>query len=269
MRYRGDKLEVNIRIVCLCLSSEKLYVLPWGQMSYWGDLSFAQNGDFFSYQMKPNANLPLMFTSPRTRAIKRIGPHNIDILSIIIGSLLGDAYAEKHGLGTRICFQQEDNRSAYLFWLHSTVSNLGYCNEKIPVLSRRLSKKGKLRYVLRFKSFTFRSFNWIQEAFYPEGKKVVPIFLQESLSPLALAIWVMDDGAKVSSGIQLCTNGFVYKDVEFLSSILREKYGLKTSINKTGGINQYVIYISKSSLEDFYEIVKPYLHPSMKYQFGK
>jgi ubiquinol-cytochrome c reductase cytochrome b subunit len=67
--------------------------------------------------MKAYANLPLMFTSPRTRAIKRIGPHNIDILSIIIGSLLGDAYAEKHGLGTRICFQQEDNHSAYLYWL--------------------------------------------------------------------------------------------------------------------------------------------------------
>jgi ubiquinol-cytochrome c reductase cytochrome b subunit len=95
-------------------------------------LVFAPNGDFFSYQMKAYANLPLMFTSSRTRAIKRIGPHNIDILSIIIGSLLGDAYAEKHGLGTRICFQQEDNHSAYLYWLHNTVSNLGYCNEKIP-----------------------------------------------------------------------------------------------------------------------------------------
>jgi len=262
-------------------------------MSYWGANEFAQNGDFFSYQMKAHANLPLMFTSPRTRAIKRIGPHNIDILSIIIGSLLGDAYAEKHGLGTRICFQQEDNHSAYLLWLHNTVSNLGYCNEKTPELSRRLSKKGKLRYVLRFKTYTFRSFDWIQEAFYPEslgpnghrsqgpgfyqrndiigkreGKKVVPLFLQEYLSPLALAIWVSDDGAKVSSGIKLCTNGFVYKDVEFLSSLLRDKYGLKTSINKTGAINQYVIYINKSSLENFYEIVKPYLHPSMKYKFG-
>lgn len=51
----------------------------------------------------------------------------------------------------------------------------------------------------------------------------------------------MGDGAKVSSGIKLCTDGFVYKDVEFLSSILREKYGLKISINKTGAINQYCI----------------------------
>jgi quinol-cytochrome oxidoreductase complex cytochrome b subunit len=25
------------------------YVLPWGQMSYWGENYFAQNGDFFSY----------------------------------------------------------------------------------------------------------------------------------------------------------------------------------------------------------------------------
>lgn len=59
------------------------------------------------------------------------------------------------------------------------------------------------------KTYTFRTFNWIQEAFYPEGKRVVPIFLQVYLSPLALAIWVMDDGAKVSSGIKLGTNGFV------------------------------------------------------------
>jgi hypothetical protein len=77
------------------------------------------------------------------------------------------------------------------------------------------------------------------------------------------------DGAKVSSGIKLSINGFIYKDVEFLSSILRDKYGLKISINKVGVINQYVIYISKSSIEDFYEIVKPYLHPSMKHKFGK
>lgn len=45
---------------------------------------------------------------------------------------------------TRISFQQEDNHSAYLF--------LGYCNDKIPELSRRLSKKGQLRYFLRFKT---------------------------------------------------------------------------------------------------------------------
>jgi hypothetical protein len=33
-----------------------------------------------------------------------------------------------------------------------------------------------------------------------EAKKVVPIFIKELLSPLALAVWVMGDGTKVSSG---------------------------------------------------------------------
>jgi len=49
--------------------------------------------------------------------LKRIGPHNIDILSIIFGSLLGDAYAEyrKQGKGTRISFMQEASHLTYLY----------------------------------------------------------------------------------------------------------------------------------------------------------
>jgi len=38
----------------------------------------------------------LPFSSPRVPAEKRIAPHNFDILSIIIGSLLGDASMETY-----------------------------------------------------------------------------------------------------------------------------------------------------------------------------
>jgi len=46
----------------------------------------------------------------------RIGPHSEDIISIIIGSLLGDAHAEKKlkGVGTRIRFFQEDSHIEYI-----------------------------------------------------------------------------------------------------------------------------------------------------------
>jgi ubiquinol-cytochrome c reductase cytochrome b subunit len=52
----------------------------------------------------------------RIRAMKRIGPHNINILSILFGSLLGDGHAERHvkGKGTRITFYQESSHVAYL-----------------------------------------------------------------------------------------------------------------------------------------------------------
>lgn len=49
-----------------------------------------------------------LITNTKILGIKRIGPHNIDILSILFGSLLGDAYAERRdgGAGTRITFEQ-------------------------------------------------------------------------------------------------------------------------------------------------------------------
>jgi hypothetical protein len=40
------------------------------------------------------------------RPLDRIGPHNVDTLSIIIGSLLGDSHLEKRSLGTRLILEQ-------------------------------------------------------------------------------------------------------------------------------------------------------------------
>ena len=55
----------------------------------------------------------------RVRASSRIGPHNIDVISIIIGSLLGDGYANSRTIeGTRLCFRQSVIHKDYLFWLY-------------------------------------------------------------------------------------------------------------------------------------------------------
>jgi hypothetical protein len=37
----------------------------------------------------------------KIRAKNRIGPHNEDIVSVMVGSLLGDGYLERHGTGSR------------------------------------------------------------------------------------------------------------------------------------------------------------------------
>ena len=64
----------------------------------------------------------------------RIGPHNIDIISIIVGSVLGDSHLEKRsrGVGTRIIFEQSNKNVEYLMWFHSYLSSRGYCNPKKP-----------------------------------------------------------------------------------------------------------------------------------------
>jgi ubiquinol-cytochrome c reductase cytochrome b subunit len=71
----------------------------------------------------------------------------------------------------------------------------------------------------------------------------VPLITNEYLTPLSLAIWIMDDGGKVGSGLKLSTNSFAYSDCLFLTKLLFDKFNLKSSIQSTGVKNQYNIYI--------------------------
>jgi hypothetical protein len=56
----------------------------------------------------------LPFSSPKVLSTKRIGPHNINILSVIIGCMLGDSSMEKDGNGFRFCFYQKKIHGEYL-----------------------------------------------------------------------------------------------------------------------------------------------------------
>ena len=89
------------------------------------------------------------------------------------------------------------------------------------------------------------------------------------MTPLALAIWIMDDGGKVSSGLKIATNSFKYEEVQYLQYLLKNIYNIDSNIHLTGVNNQYNIYIIASSMPLLVNIVKPYIIPSMKYKFGK
>src|SRR6266403_2509512 len=96
------------------------------------------------------------------RAVNRIGPHNEDILSVIIGSLLGDAYANKRsGEGVRLCYRQSILHKEYLFWLYTFFYNRGYTSNLQPRQYTRtiLNKERKVYYGYEFNTFTFRSFS--------------------------------------------------------------------------------------------------------------
>ena len=238
------------------------YVLPYGQMSLWGEICpKCVNNNYLELSS-------LLLSKIRSK--NRIGVHNYDILSIIFGSLLGDAHAEKHGNGTRIAFYQENTHKDYLLWLHNLISSKSYCNENIPVLQTRLGNYGKLRNIIRFKTFTYSSFNWIQECWYINNKKVLPQCINDFLSPLALALWIMDDGAKVSSGIKLLVNNFDLTEVIILCNILTNQYNITATPNSASDKNkkQYVIYIHKESMINLSNIVSPFIHPSMKYKLN-
>jgi hypothetical protein len=81
-------------------------------------------------------NTPLIFTLPRIKAIDRIGPHNLDILSLFIGSLLGDATIYRYKNSIRIRFEQSSIHKDYLFFLFRKIQSLGY-TYSYPKLNQR------------------------------------------------------------------------------------------------------------------------------------
>lgn len=249
-----------------------MYVLPYGQMSLWGIVlpqmyisnQFLIPGFIFitiiNYKTKEISN--------KIKGIYRIGPHNKDIISVIYGSLLGDAHAEKRlaGVGTRISFYQEDTHLKYIYYLHSILSAAGYCSNNIPIARERLGSKGKVRKVCRLHTWTYTSFNFIREQWYIENRKCVPNNIDKYLTPLALAIWIMDDGTKSSKGLKFSTNSFTYDECLLLTNVLYNNFNIKATVQSAGAKDQYVVYVWKESMSILYNIVQPYIIPEMKYK---
>ena len=251
-----------------------MYVLPYGQMSLWGFIIKPQMYNFYLILLYLLLITPIYFgikpKVSRLKGIYRIGPHNKDVISVIFGSLLGDAHAEKRskGVGTRISFFQEAVHVEYLFYLHKTLSELGYSNPKIPIVTSRLGTKGKIRKIVRFSTWTYTSFNWIHDLWYKNNIKRVPESISLYLTPLALAIWIMDDGAKIGRGLKFSTNCFTYSECLILVKALNDNFNIKASVQSAGSKDQYIIYIWKQSINDLKNIVSPYIIPEMKYKLN-
>jgi hypothetical protein len=248
------------------------YSPPKGQL-----LALAPAGSSYPLCIKDNLNFPYRlglnqyYHISNIRAVNRIGPHNEEILSVIIGSLLGDAYANKRsGEGVRICYRQSIRHKEYLFWLYTFFYDRGYTSNLQPRQYTRTikNKEGQIYYGYEFNTFTFRSFSWIHGMFYNNGKKVIPPKIYEYLTPLALAVWIMDDGGWANYGIRIATNSFKFKEVELLQDVLNSKYNLETTIQSIYIKDQYSLYIKKQSVNNLRNIIGPYIHFSMLHKLG-
>ena len=225
-------------------------------------------------------NLP--FNKARTKAIYRIGPHNIEVLSVLVCGMLGDWWADKlnnqSGFSVRFNVEQSVSNSAYIHHLTNLFFNWGYSSYIIPKLVKKSDiKQDKqsnfpFRFNYRLTLYTFSSLIWIYNSFYINinGKNIkrVPKWIEEYITPLGLAHWIMQDGSRQNKqGIYIATHSFTYEECIYLSEILNRKYKLKSTVVKSGHLNQWRISIWKESMITLVSIVKPYIIDEMKYKF--
>jgi hypothetical protein len=122
------------------------------------------------------------------------GPHNIDIISLLFGSLLGDTHGEMRtkNYSVRFSIKQSNNNVAHLAWRHKYLAERGYCslrtlavqgcasNPKKPTLKTikgmsptslkvrqgHIGKKGRKYFYLRFHTFSYSSLLFLYNCFY-------------------------------------------------------------------------------------------------------
>jgi len=229
-----------------------------------------------------NENLP--FNKARTKAILRVGPHNIDVLSVLICGILGDWWGDKlsneSGFSIRFNIEQSVSNSAYIHHLTNLFFNWGYSSYLIPKLVKKYDIKEDKgsnldfpsRFNYRLTLYTFSSLMWIYNSFYTNinGKivKRIPEWIEEYITPIGLAHWIMQDGSRQNKqGIYISTHSFTYEECVYLSKLLNRKYKLKSTVIKSGHLNQWRISIWKESMIILVSIVKPYIIEEMKYKF--
>ena len=103
--------------------------------------------------------------------------------------------------------------------------------------------------------------------FYVSNVKVVPNNIYELLTPRGLAFWIMDDGGRHGSGLDISVYAFTNEDVDKLIFTLQDKFNLKCSIHYNRK-NKPCIYIFKEYMDNLVKLVKPYFINDMLYKLG-
>jgi recombination protein RecA len=192
-------------------------------------------------------------------------------VQVILGSLMGDGALSPNlrgRSGTRFRMGHGAKQVAYLDWKMSLLDNIPHCrtsNAKGAVFVdfTPLPELGELREIV----------------YFGDGKKHLTWEYLKSLSPLALAVWYMDDGCFTvrSKGVQertrggtgrieICVDAMSPGSRDRLVSHLQDAYRLDVKLASRGARKQSLLRFTTAASEEFQKLIAPYVHPSMEYK---
>ena len=189
------------------------------------------------------------FRSPNQEGIKPIIPFSTEIIDPLIGSLLGDGSLRfthkdlngKPKLNTNALYAMTLKNKDYIYHLWKNIYKSICTNTEPRPWPKPKTGKPISQYAFSTKSLpslTLLHSQWYKWSEYKKGFiKIVPLNIEELLTPIGLAHWIMDDGFKSGNGICLSTESFTIAEVELLKKVLEFKFGLTVTIQnrKTSG----------------------------------
>jgi recombination protein RecA len=200
-------------------------------------------------------------------------PHRLSDqqMQVILGSLMGDGNLSPNRRGrsgTRFRLGHGAKQVSYLDWKVSLLGNIE--------CARTVNAKGA----------AFADFTPLPElgelhdvVYFGDGKKHLTWDYLKALTPLALAVWYMDDGSFTlrskglqertlggSGRIEICVEAMSSGSRERLVQYLRDSHRLDVRLRLAGSAQKAVLVFSTAATERFQKLIAPYVHPSMEYK---
>ncbi|KKT75491.1 MAG: LAGLIDADG homing endonuclease [Candidatus Nomurabacteria bacterium GW2011_GWA1_46_11] len=176
---------------------------------------------------------------------------------ILVGCVLGDARLESRSSQktARLRIHHADSQRDYLLWKFEKFKNLTLNVPKKNIyLDRRYGTQVVSWY---FHTQTLDSLGKYFTMFYREGKKIIPRNLEVLLTPLTLAIWIMDDGSLNRESLVINSQSFSDEEHQFIINCFRRRYGVEIRLQRDR--NNKRIYFPRNSTDRIENIIFPYL----------
>ena len=173
---------------------------------------------------------------------------------IFIGSLLGDGHLAKTTRGYAFRVNHGLMQKEYVDWKY----------QELHSLTNSAPNSYKSTYY--FRTVSHHYFDELRDLFYRGEKKIIPENIGHLLTPLAVAVWFMDDGTKEGKQARINSQSFTREENRRLSHLLEATLGIKSTINRDKHL--FRLRISDQSMSLFRNMVTPHIVPSMRYKLS-
>jgi LAGLIDADG DNA endonuclease family len=173
--------------------------------------------------------------------------------AIVTGTLLGDG-SMRCKANALLEINHSVDQQAYVEWKYRHLADL-------VATPPRVRNGNGGRQACRFVTRSLPVLTPYYRMFYGTGKKRVPAM---ELSPLALAVWFMDDGCRSRNAVYLNTQQFDLDSQYALLQSLYDQWGVEAALNRDKTYHR--IRLSVSGTRVLAQVIEPHLLTEFRYK---
>lgn len=182
---------------------------------------------------------------------------------IINGCILGDGSLECRSIkgSSRLRIHHGWKQKRFVFWKYRMLKNL-VSNPPKKIFCQNTNNEGY--YSWYFHTRTIPQLKNFHKLFYSKKRKVLPVNIIDLLSPMSLAVWIMDDGCNTGRSLLLNTQNFSRKEHLRLQKVFKIKFNLLCTLNRDR--DKLRLRFNAKNAAKLINIVSAKIIPSMRYK---